>query len=84
MTRNNDYTTGNFLHYVLIYEEKQIQVFLNKLNSEENQKKIWCNNVFVAGKQQKSILNFSLDSLIVTEQYKQQNINKFKYMKSAK
>ena len=32
---------------------------------------------FIAEKQQKTILNFSLDSLIVTELYKQQNTKKY-------
>ena len=32
---------------------------------------------FIAEKQQKTILNFSLDSFFVTEQYKQWNIKKY-------
>ena len=76
MSRNYNYTTGKLLDY-LNYQKyfepividlsffvcgKYIRVFLNKLR-----KKWWCDNVFIAERQQKIILNFSLDSLILTK-----------------
>ena len=42
----------------------------------EIRRRNWCNNFFIAENQQKTILNFSLDLLNVTEQYIQWNINK--------
>ena len=35
---------------------------------------------FITEKQQKTILNFSLDSLIIAEQYKQQNTKNIKFV----
>ena len=50
MSKNNDYTTGNLLDYLIIkniinalvqiYQGKQIRAFLNKLIMQENQKKM--------------------------------------------
>ena len=52
----------------LIYQDKKIWIFINKLIL---QKKFREDNgvaiFFIAEKQEKTILNFSLDSLIVTE-----------------
>ena len=78
MSRNNDYTTGNLLEY--FYHQKYYKLisidlsrqtntsipqqinFVGKL--EEDDSAIM---LFIAEKQQKTILNFSLDSLIVAE-----------------
>ena len=59
----------NIINLLLqIYQDKQIQVFLNKLILQENKKNmIVQQSFFVSEKQQKTILNFSLDSLPVTE-----------------
>ena len=56
MTRNNDYTSRNFLDYFY----HQIN-FVGKLEVDD------CASMFfVSEKQQKTIVNFSLDSLIAT------------------
>ena len=57
---------------MVTYEEEQIQTFLNL--AEDNGTAMF----FIAEKQQKTILNFLLDWLIVTEWYKSlkfENIN---------
>ena len=78
MSRNNDYTTGNLLDY--LYHQNYHQLigidlsrqtsmsipqkvnFVGKLEEDDG-----ATIFFIAEKQHKSILNFSLDSLIVTE-----------------
>ena len=74
MSRNNDYTRGNLLDYLYIYLigidlSKQINTsipqpisFIGKLEGYGG-----ATMFLVAKKQQKTILNFPLDSLIVTE-----------------
>ena len=78
MTRNNDYTTGNLLDYLnhLKYYKligidlsrqtntsipQQIN-FTRKLEEDDGSTMF-----FITEKQQKTILNFCLDSLIATE-----------------
>ena len=78
MSRNNDYTTGNLLEY--LYHQKYYKLididlsrqtntsipqqinFKGKLDEDDG-----VTMFFFAEKQQKTILNFSLDSFIVTE-----------------
>ena len=56
---------------VYIYQDKQIRVFLNKLIfTKKLEEDDGGTMFFIAENQQKFILNFSLDSLVVTEQYK--------------
>ena len=78
MPRNNDYTTGNVLDYLYrqnywkfigIDFSRQTNTsitqkinFIGKLEEDEGVKMF-----FMAEKQQKSFLSFSLDSLIATE-----------------
>ena len=78
-SRNNDYTTGNLLDYLYhqkyykligIYLSRQASTiisqqfkFVGKLEEDDSGAIMF----FIAEKQQKAILNFSLDSLIVTE-----------------
>ena len=78
MSRNDDYTTGNLLDfsyhqnfYELIGIDLSRQTntniaqqvnFTGKLEEEDD-----ATRFFIAEKQQKTILNFSLDSLIVTK-----------------
>ena len=78
MSRNDDYTTGNLLdflchqiYYKLIGIDLSRQTntsvpqqinFVEKLEKDDG-----ATMVFIAEKQQKAILNFSLDSLIVVE-----------------
>ena len=79
MSRNHDSTTGNLLDFsyhqnyykligIALYQDKQIRIFLNKLifvvKLEED---VGAVMFFIAEKQQKTILNFSLNLLIVTE-----------------
>ena len=79
MSRNHDSTTGNLLDFsyhqnyckligIALYQDKQIRIFLNKLifvvKLEEDDGAVM---FFIAEKQQKTILNFSLNLLIVTE-----------------
>ena len=74
MSRNDDYTTGNLLDY--LYHQKYYKLidtdltntsipqqinFVVKLEEDDG-----ATIFFIAEKQQKSILIFSLDSLIVT------------------
>ena len=80
MSRNKDFTTGNLLDFLYHQNDdkfigadlsrqtntsilQQIN-FIGKLE-EDNAATMF----FIAEKQQKTILNFSIDSLIVTEQY---------------
>ena len=77
MSRNNDYTTGNLLDY--LYHQKYYKLIGIDLSRETNTSVTQKINftgkleddgatmVFVSEKQQTTILNFSLDSLIVTE-----------------
>ena len=78
MSRNDNYTTGNLLDY--LYHQKYHKLigidlsrqtntsipqqinFIGKLEEDDGGTMF-----FIAEKQQKTILNFSLDSLIVTE-----------------
>ena len=78
MSRNDNYTTGNLLDY--LYHQKYYKLtgtvlsrqtntsipqqinFVEKLEEDDG-----ATMIFIAEKQQKIILNFSLDSLIVTE-----------------
>ena len=80
MSRNDDYTTGNLLEYLYhqIYYKligidlsRQINTivlqqinFVGKFEADND-----ATMFLVSEKQQNTILNFSLDSLIVTEQY---------------
>ena len=49
------------------YQDKQIQIFLNKLILQEEEDDDGVTMFFIAEKQQKTILIFPLDTLIVTE-----------------
>ena len=78
MSRNDDYTTGNVLDH--LYHQKYYKLigidlsrqtntsiphqinFTGKLDEDDG-----TTMFFISEKQQKTILNFSLDSLIVTE-----------------
>ena len=78
MSRNDDYTTGNLLNYLYhqvyykligidlsrqAYTSISQQInFVGKLEEDDG-----AAIIFVSEKQQKIILNFSLDSLIVTK-----------------
>ena len=78
MSKNNSYTTGNLLDYLYhqnwykiigvdLSRQKNISIlnksfFVGKLEEDDS-----ATMFFVSEKQQKTILNFSLDSLIVTE-----------------
>ena len=72
MSRNDDYTTGNLLddfyppkYFKLIGIELPRKTNINFVKIfEEDDSATMC---FIAKKQQKTILNLSLDSLIVTE-----------------
>ena len=77
MSRNNDYTTGNLLGY--LYHQKYYKLIGINLSRQTNMSILQQNNFvgkleedddatmfFVSEKQQKIVLNFSLDSLIVT------------------
>ena len=88
MWRNNDYTTGNLLdysyhqnYYKLIGIDLSRQTnttlsqqitFTRKLEEDDDGTMF-----FITEKQQKANLNFSLDSLIVTEYYKQWNTKRY-------
>ena len=78
MSRYNDYTTGNVLDY--LYHQnyyKLIGIDLSRQTNTNIPQQINFTGkleeddgaviFFIAEKQQKTILNFSLDSLIVTE-----------------
>ena len=78
MSRNDDYATGNLLND--LYHQKYYNIIGIDLSRQKNtnipqqvnlcrkiRKTWWCDNVFIAEKHQKTILHFSLDSLIVTE-----------------
>ena len=63
MSKNDDYTTGNLLDY--LYHQnyyKFIVIDLSKLGEEDG-----ATMFFISEKQQKTILNFSLNLLIVSE-----------------
>ena len=78
MSKNEDFTTGNLLDY--LYHQKYYKLIGTDLSRQTNtsiHQKInftekldeydGAKILFIAEKQQKTILNFSLDSLIVTE-----------------
>ena len=78
MSRNNDYTTGNLLEY--LYHQKYYKLIDIDLSRQTNTSIPQQINFkgkldedggvtmfFIAEKQQKTILNFSVDSFIVTE-----------------
>ena len=89
MWRNNDYTTGNVLDYsyhqnyfkligVDLSRQKNTALsqqitFTRKLEEDDDDGTMF----FITEKQQKANLNFSLDSLIVTEYYKQWNTKRY-------
>ena len=78
MSRNNDYTTGNLLDY--FYHQKYYKLIRIDLSRQTNtsipqqinfvgklEEDYSAAMFFIAEKQQKTILNFSWDSLIVAE-----------------
>ena len=78
MARNNDYTTGDLLDY--LYHQNYYQLIGKDLSRQTNtsisQHINFVGNLeqdngvtvfFIAEKQQQNILNFPLDSLIITE-----------------
>ena len=78
MTRNNDYTSGNFLDYFYHQNHcKRIGIDLSRQTNTNILQQInfvgkleeddCASMFFVSEKQQKTIVNFSLDSLIATE-----------------
>ena len=78
MSRNSDYTTGNLLDYLCnkSFINSLTEIYPGQINTTIPQiisftRKLEENDVatkfFMAEKQQKTILNFSVDSLIVTE-----------------
>ena len=83
MSRNNDYTIGNLLDY--LYHQnyylvgldlsRQTNVSILQINfTGKSKEEKDTTMLFLAEKQQKTILNFSFDSLIVTKYYRQWNI----------
>ena len=82
MSKSNGYTTGNLLDYLYnVNYHKVIGLVLSKqtntsIPEQTNftgklQKYDVALLLFIGKQQQETILNFSLDLLIVTEQYKQ-------------
>ena len=85
ITRNTDYTTGNLLYdlyhqnyYKLIGIDLSRQAntsipqqtnFSGKLEEDDG-----ATMFFIAEKQQKTILNYCLDQLVLAKQYKQWNV----------
>ena len=76
MSRNNDYTTGNLLDYLYQKYYKLIGTDLSRQTNISIPQQInftgkleddGATMFFVSEKHQKTIVNFSLDSLIVTE-----------------
>ena len=78
MSRNDDYKTGNLLDYLCHQNyDKLIGIDLSRQKNTSIPQQInftgkleeydGATTSFVSEKQQKSIINFSLDSLIVTE-----------------
>ena len=77
MSRHDDYTTGNLLDYLYHQSYKLIRIDLSRQIITSIPQKInfigkfgeddGATIFFIAEKQQKTTLNFSLDSLIVTE-----------------
>ena len=78
MSRNDDYTTGNLLDY--LYHQNYYKLIGIDLSRQTNtnvpqqinftgklEEDSGATMFFIAEKQQKTILNFSLDLLIVTE-----------------
>ena len=77
MSINNDYTTRNLLEY--LYHQKYYKLIgldlsrqtntsiPQKINVVENLEDDGATMFFIAEKQQKTILSFSLDSLIIRE-----------------
>ena len=78
MSRNDDYTTGNLLDY--LYHQKYYKLIGFDLSRQTNmnipqqinftgklEEGDGSTMFFIAEKQQKAILHFSLNSLIVTE-----------------
>ena len=78
MSRNDNYTTGTFLDY--LYRQKYYKLIGKDLSRQKNTSILQKINfvgkieeddgstmLFVAEKQQKTILNVSLDLLIITE-----------------
>ena len=78
MSRNNDYTTESLLDY--LYHQRYYKLVGIDLSRQTNtsipqqinfpgklEEDIGATMFLIAEKQQKTILNFSLDSLIVTE-----------------
>ena len=91
MSGNNDYTTGTLLDY--LYHQKcykRIGIDLSKqTNTSIPQQTNSVGKIkedggatmfFIAEKQQKTILNLSLDSLIVTEYYKNGTFKNIKFI----
>ena len=87
MSRNNDCTIGMIIQLAYWYHENCYTLIVTDLSRQKNTSipqqisftgKLEENNeatmLFIAEKQEKTILNFSLDLLIVKEQYKQWNI----------
>ena len=95
MTRNDDYTTGHFLDY--LYHQNHYKLIGIDLSRQTNtnipQQINFTGKVeeydeatmsFTAKKQQKAILNFSLDSLIFTEQYNNGTSKNIKFIERSK
>ena len=81
MSRNDDYTTGNLLDY--LYHQKYCKLIGIDLSRQTNtsipqqinfvgklEEGHGATMFFIAEKQQETVLNFSLDSLIVKKQDK--------------
>ena len=78
MSRNINYATGNLLDYFyhqnyyiiigidLLKKYKYSSIFTEELAEQDGATMF----IFITEKQEKALLNFSLDSLIATEQYK--------------
>ena len=72
ISRNNDYTTGNLLDQLIIKNiinslDLLRQTISQHINFRGKLEDDGATRFFTAEKQQKNILNFYLDSLIVTE-----------------
>ena len=75
MSRNNDYTIGTWLDY--LYHQETNTTILQQIDLRGKLEDDSATMFFFTENQQKTILNFSLDSLIVIEQNEQWSIKKY-------
>ena len=91
MSGNDDYTTGNLLDF--LYHQNYYKLIGIDLSRQTNTiipqqtsftgkligRRLWCDNVFLFLKRK-----FSLDSLIVTEQYNTETLKDIKFIEWSK